>query len=710
MSEEVILNPVHNDFKAAQNSPTYSTLYTFYQDSAKAYQNFVAANNSPTYSSLHTTGFQYILGVLTRSASATDGQGMVETVTRVVSRTVNETLGSTETAQLFPLKAFDGQGMIDTSSRKVSRTINEFLGNLDIASKQFPVTDQEGQGMVEGVSRLIQRTVHETLGSLDTATEIKRITANYTVNIRGNVRMALPFTVKIGLKTRLTQNYTTSITGNINHLVAATAATGTDYLGNSNPFNPTVVVDGTAIYGSAPPLVTSAGVYIDIPNTGTNRIGSGALNWGDLYNFGMSLDYSGGTFSIGSIPFFGNRGDSLNIFGLTGTLTDSGYRISNSMKGYTSAGIFGLPRLNKQFKYITNSTTLFSFINNPQTGAFGQPGGVTVKSAALKVAALCQINLIWVAKDLPLTNFSFEPSMNGLSALNSLAQRVGANLRWYGGDTYYVAYPPYTVGNFVIPSAKLISAIGQEASSHLDLETGIGGAVNINSYGTPVQSISNYAPPTYALGGTGSYNLPNNGQSSGFSSPLVPVSGPITKLLTSSDPPLIYSLPSQYTDILVQVLIPGTYTSSGRYVTTDPGVWDTFVAPGNLNQYIYQVYEGGAYIKKLMIDYNVFPTHPAVQAGNFTMQVSCLLRSPEPSQIQNPNFIPTYVQTYKGTINCVFFGVMPLPGMFVSSTVDNLTVSGVIERVSYTSPGFLQLDVTQYTQIDWTVPYLNYNL
>lgn len=729
------INPVHLDPQNEGTSFTFTNPVSPYQSNNKAFQSPQNEGNSFTFANPKQSGFQYILGIPSRFASSADGQGMVETVSRVVSRTIHETLGTNDSAQLFPLRALDGQGLLDKASRVVSRTIHETLGFSDIDSIFKPQTASEGQGMVDSATRIVQRTANEFLGGTETASEAKRITSYCTVNIRGNARVTLPFTVTMGLKTRVTNKYTVKINGNgtnINgtgaptYLVAATSATGVDYLGNSNPFNPVVVVDGTAIYGSAPPNVSTSGIYIDIPNTGTNRIGSGALNWGDLFNFGMSLDYSGGTFNITSIPFFGNRGDTLNVFGLTGTLTDAGYKISNSAKGYTSAGIFGLPILNKQFELIQQSTQLLKFLNTaqviPSSNGTASPAGITVQSAAQEVASICGINLNWMAQDLPLQNFAYEPSMNGNSALNSLAQRVGANLRWYGNNNYYVAYPPTTVGEFIIPSAKLVSAVGLDGASHLDLETGIGGAVNINSYGTPVASLQTYLPPGFAIAGAGSFTLPAIPFNNGFTSPIIPVSGPIIKLLTSSDPPLIYNLPSQFTDVLVQCLIPPSYVPSGQYVTTDPGVWDEFVDPGNgqnfdptngkdgfgTSDYIFQVYEGGAYVKKIKIDYNVFPTHPAVQAGQFTLQIGALVNSlPFPLQPLNPNFIPSYVQSFKGTINCVFFGVMPLPGMLVSTTVDNLTVSGVIERVTYTSPGFLQLDVAQYTLIDWLIPYLS---
>ena len=173
----------------------------------------------------------------------------------------------------------------------------------------------------------------------------------------------------------------------------------------------------------------------------------------DLYNFQTNLDYSGGTFSLDSIPPYGQTGGAqMQVFGLTATITDPGRRYSNSMRAYTTGGIFGSPLLNKQFRLINNGEYLYFSSGLPnkrrriKQGILA-PMGLTLPLKrnkakdllAMMIANMCGINLIWMAQDIPVLNFSYEATMNGISALNSLAGRVGATLRWHGNNTYYVA-------------------------------------------------------------------------------------------------------------------------------------------------------------------------------------------------------------------------------------------------------------------------------
>src|SRR6185437_3633220 len=147
------------------------------------------------------------------------------------------------------------------------------------------------------------------------------------------------------------------------------------------------------------------GVYINIPNTGTP-----GLSWRQVFSYGMSLDYSGGTFAIDSEVDLGVGGTSLPVFGQTGTITDPGFIYSSQMKGFSSSGIFGAPLLNKQFRLLQNSNTLIQTLSTTNR--------LTCRTIAAIVAQVCGINLTWMAQDLPVSDFSYEPTMNGISVLN----------------------------------------------------------------------------------------------------------------------------------------------------------------------------------------------------------------------------------------------------------------------------------------------------
>jgi len=712
------VHPLHLSFQNASSGSTHSTLYSPYQLNSIGFQSFSNAGSTSNHSSLKFSGFQYLLSSALVSSVA-DSFRPVESVSIVIKQTITEGLKTFEIADTRPVRVGEAAPPSDSAVIINKQTVTEGLILRDSATGKGFSSGQDTSLLAERVSVKNKQTIPEPLLSRESVTIVVRLTATYGVKFNGIIRNTLPFTSKFRVKQRLTNQFSSQFQGKVNSLIGITATGGTYVMTASggspvflpNPINPTLSIGGINYIGTAPPAAANTNVYVNLPNTGIP-----GLDWSQIWNFGMSTNYSGGTFRLETLPYLGGKGTQLNIFGLPGTITNPGRKISNSMKGYTTEGIFGVPLLNKQFKLLANSSSLITSL----TGGLVGSQSLTARTISQAIATLCGINLTWLAQDIPVTVFSYEPTMNGLSALNSMAQRVGANLRWMGGINYYVAYPNTTLGNFIIPNQKLITANGLSYSQPQDLETGVGGVVGNNAFGSPVQSISVYNNlPVNFSAGLGQIPLnPNNPQASSGSvvqTPLYPITT-IGKQLTSSSPASIYTLPYNYQDVLIQILVPDTYSTNGiRYMTSDPNVWDIFVAPsfngsgsgiGSNPEYIYKVLEGGAYVNKVKIEYRIFPSHPAIDAGDFEFKVSCTLKQPQ-AQTINKNYTRPlqWIKTYQGTIECLFYGVLPVPGMFGSATAEDLTVQGVIENVNFSSAGTIQLNVAQYTGINWLIPY-----
>lgn len=714
------IRPLHLTFQSASASgSTHSSLYSPFQNTNKAFFNFSNAGSTSSHSTLKSSGFQYLLSTSLVSA-VVEAAPLRDDVSIIVTQTIYENLGLADDVDTRPVRGIESSQLADDVSIVNIQTIYENLTIGEFVTGANYAGTTESSQVADFVTVNNIQATSEAAPLAEQVTAIVRLTARYGVKFNGIIRNTIPYTSKFRISQHVRPAYSTEFQAAIYNLVGATASGGTFVTPASggtpvfqpNPFGGNVAIDGTGIIGTPAVGTPNKGVYINIPNTGTP-----GLSWREVYDWGMSLDYSGGSFAIDSTVFLGAGGTSLPIFGQLGTITDPGRAYSSNKRAYTTSGIFGAPLLNKQFRLIQNSNTLIQTLSNTQT--------LTARTVAAVIASVCGINLTWLAQDLPITDFSYEPTMNGISALNSMAQRVGANLRWMGGLNYYVAYPSTAIGSFIVPNPKLLTSTGLRENSHYDLETGVGGAVNINSFGAPVQSLSvfNSQSVNFVSGQTGQYLLNYNTSQgiqtgSTLTSPLVPV-GKIGKQLTSSSPASIFTLPYNYQDVLVQILVPDSYAfSTARYITSDPNHWDIFVAPGftgsggtlgSTTGYIYTTLEAGAYVPKLKIDYRVLPDHPAITAGDFDMTIMATTKPiPQTSvnttaQYQRPL---QWVQTYKGTIDFSFYGTLPLPGMLATASLDDLTVTGVIENVGFSSARTVQLQVAQYTGINWLVPYM----
>lgn len=698
--------PVHKSFVNVSTDLTFSDLVEM--EGSLAYQDFQNVSTDLTFSGLKVSGYQYVLGTIIQETS-TESSGSLDTARRYVRKTATEASGSLDLSDTRPARVDEPSGSVDLVTRRVIKQATEASGSQDDVTVFS--SDIESAGSVDTVMRIVRKVATEFSGSQDTGTVSLVQRQNFSTKISAKVVEYFNFSAITKVKNINLGNYSTLISGQINSLVAATAT------GGSNPFDPSVAIGGVPIIGPAPPAAAQT-VYISIPNTGISTHSS----WDGLYRYGVSLDYGGGSFSVGSSTPIGANGQQIQLFGLNAIITrgggTGGFEYSSTIKGYNASGIFGSAKLNRQINLAVGGSIIASpIVLSPSLIQAPANTWLTARSIAQLIGSICGVSVNWSAQDVSVKDFSLEPGMKGIDVLQSMAQRVGATLRWFGNNNYYVAYPNQTVGSFVVPNQNLITPAGISMEPILDLDTGISGGVNQGVYVIPQISTTSSTL-------TGSTGAPN--PSASAANPTVVQVAKISKLLTDDDPPMIFDLPYNYDQVYVQILIaPGQSTAGANglgiqnFVTTNPQQVFLLSDTGFANTLIFNTLVGNAYIPQVKIDSRIMPENDAVQAGNFTLTVFCTLKdlsgayeaaqndaNNNGSAVQQRN--PLFVKTHQGKINCFFYGVLPLPGMYGEATVDDKTVSGIIENVTFTpNPATLSLDIARYARLNFTQPIIN---
>ena len=455
----------------------------------------------------------------------------------------------------------------------------------------------------------------------------------------------------------------------------------------------------------------------------------------NIQDFSFNLGFNGGDFSILAGSPLGSRGSEINIYGLSGTITREGEKISTSAFGYLTKGIFGTPLLNREFSIITSgNANYFRFLNSAlsgdlyttqidwQTGLEIKNSRPTVSELAINIARSCGIHLGWYVVDAPYTDPVSQLGQTGLEALGSLASQVGGQLRWYGGNQYVVSYPDHFLGRWDVPTSNVITSEGVEFENILDLGLGLSG--------TGVTKL--VKPNTF---GTDTANTPTN-EAGGEPPTVIDRVYSSRQPLTDDDPPEFRDLPADTVDIKFQVLLKanttttsgtgGTFNSSGTFnasstITTDENTWQSLGGISITNPFVS--FEFGKPILKITKD--IFPDVDEVNNGNFVFSVGIERRNLTPDYEKEQDdwldkqrdlfgrFVSNirFLRNYEATINCYFFGSIPLPGMWASATVcgpgGSRTVEGIVESVSFNAPGILTIGVAQYLRVNLLDSTLN---
>lgn len=513
-----------------------------------------------------------------------------------------------------------------------------------------------------------------------------------------------------------------------NYLLPFTSVTAV-----GNIFEPTIILNGSYLVQNAATDpggdISQTSLYINIKNAGLTGITAC-----DLEGYSFTLDESGGNFNIVSSKTMGQLGATIDLYGFLGTITSTGQSLSNGQAGFTHRGIFGTPKLNRFFQYLMSAnTTMIPLLTNPSFLFPGANSWQSAKSIAQAIASTVGIELQWTVFDVPVSDFRIEANMTALDALSSMASRAGARLRWNGNNKYLICYPDQFFGYWTPPACSLISSEGLSNENFLDLTTGIFG---IN------QSIL----PAFNSRFEAGEKVIESTQLTPGASPQVQQVAKVKQKLESVDPPLIFDLPFDYDKVYIQILVSTAGETGGsnqvsiqNFVTRDPKEFFGMDVLGFANEYVFMTNVGGAFIPQVKVDYKLFPSpNSSIDANNFVLTIACTRKQLAASApISNSQQDAAqgmaqeyyrFIKVYSGTFSCVFFGSIPVPGMWASATIPNVrlripnnlggydtitigdvTVEGVIESVNFSFPGFITVSVAQYKRLRYSeVPRIDY--
>ena len=679
------ITPLHGYLQPVASGYTHNLLVSYYQNTSKAFQTLQTISSGYTHNNLRTSSFQYI----TNSISA-------------VTITFDEGSPSADIVDVEPIQTVETSPSTDTTELIVTDVI----------------------------------AFDEVSPSIDTLSTIilDMLTVGITVQILEDDSFETDSILVIN--TYENEQFTTNISILPNNYAAVTIASSI-----SNPFQPTVIVNGSYYVQNnstdpyynppiPPPPLGNVNTYVSIDCSAI-----AGLPLEDVYSWSLQLSDAGGSFEITSLNAPGTLGSYIPIFGLQGTITKLGRVNANSAYGYKTSGVFGPPGANKQVIFELPANLNMNNLLPNQT--MQQPKSQywqTYAAAADAIGLAASLSIAWAVPDAPLLDFYPQSGSKTLDALSSLAEGVGGRLRWMGNNQYIVVYPNQSLGSWLIPNCSLINSGGLSYQYLLDLE-GYTPPFFLPIIVWPSYLISNIQKAN-VINDPGNSKIANTNKLGGGGFTTVQRIGGTSKYINSSsgstpaDPSFIVDLPDDTYNVYVQVVVPAGGDLSILYGCTydlDPSSpnaialnRETWFNVNGINQGISQrqiMGADGSWKRQLVIDHNFF-THgnTSVDNGQFNLNVgverlslngSSFDKAQSEAQAQQ-NYILSkeqqrykFVQSYTGSIESVFFGSIPLPGMNTSITVGGVSVSGIIESVNFSFPGTLSIQVAQYQQLDF---------
>lgn len=684
---------VHTQSRAFGTDSTSTDLTSQYQLSDKGFQNSRAFGSDSTSTDLQESGYDYLVGSTT-----------VE-----INIEFNEPIFLTDTVASLSPDHDEPAFLLDELTTEINTYFDELLFLTD--SETAEALTPEPTFLLDELETELNIYFDEFLFLSETAAPYQDDTLDFTVVLQVLQNETKDSTTVIKVTEEIDASDTTVLNIYPNNLVAVTNASSVN-----NIFNPVVILNGQYVINPQSQVITDASLANCYVQYDCNAITGGLSN---VLNWSVNINNEGGSFSVTTITQIASRGDTISVFGLTGFVTSDGEDVSNSSYGYTINGILGTPTLHKQLAFtLGGNVNYIDLIPNQYLVTPDLSAWQTCSDAARAIADVCDIEILWAVNDAPLDDLFNETSsgMTGLQALSSIASRVGANLRWNGGTSYIVAYPDTTFGLFTILDCCLIEGLNYQ--NIYDLETGAGlGNLNAGSLGPGSAGVVLF--PQLRNFNSGTKDL-GDGLINPDLNPSVHQFDKIRIRVQDEDPVITYDLPFNYQDVYIQIL---TKTNGiGRYVTTDPSEWFLLNTPGAVGYSNV----GSNLIPQIFVSPNLFPaegTNIEVDNGNFVMTLAATLRTlggaydternKRDSDIMNllrqtqESF--RFIRTYAGTINGIFFGALPLTGLAAEASVTatvlgetrTTEVTGIIESVSFSSPGVLSISVAQYVRMNF---------
>lgn len=732
---QVNIIPLHKDFRDFSSGSSHSTTYTPYVDDQKAFQDFTSFSSGSSHSSLKDTGYQYYQELLTYVIKVFE-EGMVahdSSPYKFIGKVFEEGVG-----------AFDGindgfvsaEILIPIGEEWVTRMIKTFeegSASTDAIlirpafGDNVPIREEwivRQIKVFEEKSKVLEYSdAYELTDITDTIKILISKLEDHTDTIKVQVSSVTDKTDSVAIGV-IPQNLAAVSGASGNTYNVATNPIVISYTDSTptpvptagevtqvtvnNPFEPTVILGGTTYVSNSSTSIPASSISADtyfvqwldlaLPN-GQNSC--------TVQDFSFNLGFEGGNFSVLASDSLGTKGSQVDIFGLQGTITRDGEKLGTSAYGYITKGIFGSPKLNKEFNIINyGNQNMIQFIGNQTLYPLGisKDQRPTVWDMARQIAVASGVSLGYYVVDSPYTDTITQAGLTGLESLGSLAAQVGAQLRWSGNNSYSIVYPNHYQGRWEVPDESLITADGPEYENILDLGLGVTGTGVLS---IPKANVFNTETDTTPTGGGSSLK-------------------PIRRLYTirskieANDPPLIFELPQNVDEVKYQTIVAsGQETSAINGVVTDFDIWQDIGNSPLQGSYHTTMYNNGAYVPVAIITNSIHPDITPINNGNFVTYIGITERDLTPQfekaqederdrlrdLINRMNSNIRYIKTYEGTISCYFFGSIPLPGMWASATVCSngvpKTIEGIVESVSFNHPGILTIGVAQYLRVNF---------
>lgn len=690
------IKPRHYSLQNVDTDQTHDSLVSDYEETPKAFFDLQNVNTDQTHDSLKLSGYQYtspgssVLLAFDEIQELGDSAAITN-----INKTVSETQELTDSAITSPLFTGDSTTTTDSVTLHITLSIEEAQPTTDSVEtiiRTIVNVDSDSQPTTDSVNLTIVINIDEPLGLVDTDSEVIQLVefiGSTRIQIQ-EINTSLNSTI-IHVPQIIDDSYTSYVNIIKDTIVAVTNASSVD-----NPFEPTIAVNGNILIEnpSTTVPVSNTGVFVNVLPTGI--IPNNSLC--ELFNWNINLGFGGGSFSITSQNQIGNRGDNITLFGMNATITELGKVSSNSATGWVTNGIFGVRKMNQQLQLLAsvdalNGLTGTQAVQSPPTSAWR-----TLRDLALALAEVVGVEIVWATKDALLTDLLIQSGMTGIEALNALAAVVGAVVVWDGNTTYTVIDPERGLrGNgLVLPDDCLKISI--ESRDLLDLQR------EFTIF--PVKGVINNAEIQFP-------DELNAKEIEALNKKL-----PLATIKTKVDTGQQYipvKLPGNYANLWAQILVPADSSATGSFVTNDPNVWFSI---SNLPVFLME-----DKTREIHLTEDLFDT--SLSSGDFTMSVAYSEQITErvnafnKAVIENQkiqssvtNFIIEPIRISKigtGTISTIFYGAIPMPGLLTDLSYDGVNLSGIIESVSFSSPGILNITISKFLKVSFVRPRGSYD-
>jgi hypothetical protein len=709
------LKLLHNKLRPVGAGDTHDNFYDSYGESSKAYRGLRDVLTGLVHDAFGESTYLIDPTPPTHLVTFSEGQDLGDDVFRKVKLVFEEDQDMLDAIKPTHLVSFEEAQPLDDTDRSIALTLTmdepqplagDCLARLNI---QF----EEGQPLGDDgsfYSRLVQFEEHQDLGESEllslnrTFSEGQDLGDDLKKGVGKVFEEAQPLADDMAFIQRVKRDYSSIL--EIKQYVSKDLAAELGVLHSTpraissitdplNPFKPagtpiTIIFQGNVIAGNP---VVGADNLVWISSLGV----AGTCG---LVKFNINLTFGGGSFSIQTRASLGNVGGSVEICGLTGTIIETG-PIESSSEGniWEANGIFGSRNMNKELLLTlddasnNNGTSIRSLFPDQYLQSAPSQLWTTVADVARASASLANVNLYWMCVDAPLTDGFAETGIKVGEAINSLASRVGAVVCWEGGDNYVVIDPTQGYGpGFFLPHCSLV------------LPGGMRGPFDILDTKGPVVLL-----PVKPANQGGIVLLP---------APFAPPKPPpveqlynVPRKIKIDEAPILVDIPGDYKQSKVQIIVQPADLGD-PYTTVDgspenPPQWFDFTFPISVDNVTGK--------RRIRIDQNA-PYPPSLHDKKFNLNVGYIRQTDGLNTSYDADFQNSltrqklviqaqlerirYFRTKAATVQCEFFGQVPLPGGPSSITFNGRSISGILENVSISGsaepPYTMSVSIGQY--------------